>query len=267
MFKIGDFSRLTRVTVKALRHYDDLGLLKPARVDAFTGYRFYSAGQLPRLNRILALKDLGLSLEQIGPFLDADLSTEQLRALLLVKQNEAREQIELEQVRLRRITARLQQIEQATNLASYDVVVKRIEAQTVASLRATLSDHTAIGELFRELNAYRQEYHLSATAWTAIWHDPEHRDTAVDAEATFTSPDPLPSVGRIRPRELPAVETMACTVHRGTPTTIGAACAALLSWIEGNGYGIAGPERALSLQRGDVDETVTEIQLPIKKAS
>src|ERR671938_983721 len=96
MFKIGEFSRLTQVTVKALRHYDRLGLLTPAHTDPFTGYRFYSAAQLPRLNRLLALKDLGLSLEQIGPFLDAELSPEQLRALLLVKQSEMRRQLEAE---------------------------------------------------------------------------------------------------------------------------------------------------------------------------
>jgi len=119
MFKIGDFSRLTRVTVKALRHCDDLGLLKPAHFDAFTGYRYYSATH-----------------------------------------------------------------------------------------------------------------------------------------------------GTVQPRELPAVEMMACTIHRGTPTTIEAARAALLSWIEGNGYDIDGPERALSLQRGGEDEEmVTEIQLPIKKVT
>ncbi len=61
MLKIGDFSKLSRVSVQALRHYDEMNLLKPAQVDTFTGYRYYSASQLPRFNRILALKDLGFS--------------------------------------------------------------------------------------------------------------------------------------------------------------------------------------------------------------
>ena len=61
MFKIGDFSKLSRVSVKTLRYYDELGLLKPANVDDFTGYRYYVIDQMPRLNRILALKDLGFS--------------------------------------------------------------------------------------------------------------------------------------------------------------------------------------------------------------
>jgi DNA-binding transcriptional MerR regulator len=75
MFKIGEFSRLSRVSVRMLRHYDQLGLLTPSQTDPFTGYRYYSAQQLPRLNRIIALRDLGFSLEQIAGMLDEELST------------------------------------------------------------------------------------------------------------------------------------------------------------------------------------------------
>ena len=139
MFKIGEFSRLTQVTVKALRHYDRLGLLPPAHIDQFTGYRSYSAAQLPRLNRLLALKDLGLALEQIGPFLDADLSPEQLRTLLVIKQSETRRRLEEESGRLARIEARLRQMTEPSQLAC-DVVMKRVEAQPVVSLRRTLPD-------------------------------------------------------------------------------------------------------------------------------
>ncbi len=73
MFKIGEFSKLSQVTVKTLRYYDEIGLLKPAEVDRFTSYRYYSVDQLPRLNRILALKDLGLSLDQVAHLLDGNL--------------------------------------------------------------------------------------------------------------------------------------------------------------------------------------------------
>lgn len=166
MFKIGEFSRLTQVTVKALRHYDHLGLLKPAYTDPRTGYRSYSSAQLPRLNRILALKDLGLPLEQIGPFLDADLSSTQLHALLLVKQAETQRVLEREEQRLARIAARLRQIEEGER--PYDVVVKRIEAQRVASIRRVLPARAAIADLFRALFVYRQRHGLSATAPTAI---------------------------------------------------------------------------------------------------
>src|SRR5215210_9235594 len=99
MFKIGEFSRLSRVSVRAVRHYDQLGLLTPSQTDAFTGYRYYSANQLPRLNRIIALRDLGFSLEQIAGMLGEDLSTDQLLGMLKLKRAEVEQQMQLEQQR------------------------------------------------------------------------------------------------------------------------------------------------------------------------
>jgi len=111
MFKIGEFSKLSQVPVKTLRYYDEIGLLKPAKVDRFTGYRYYSADQLPRLNRILALKDLGLSLAQIARLLNDDLPPAQIRGMLRLKQAELQQQVQEEQARLARVEWRLRQIE------------------------------------------------------------------------------------------------------------------------------------------------------------
>src|SRR5678815_4301865 len=111
MIKIGDFARLSQVSVVTLRYYGEMDLLKPVKVDSFTGYRFYSTEQLPFLNRILALKDLGFSLEQIKLMLTDDLTLEQLRGMLKVQRNEVEKHVEDEQERLLRIEARLRQIE------------------------------------------------------------------------------------------------------------------------------------------------------------
>src|SRR5512135_1263810 len=100
MLKIGEFSRLSRVSVRMLRHYDQLGLLKPSQVDPLTNYRYYSAGQLPRLNRILALQELGFSLEQIGELLNENVPAEQLRGMLRLKRAEVEQGIQAEQARL-----------------------------------------------------------------------------------------------------------------------------------------------------------------------
>jgi DNA-binding transcriptional MerR regulator len=91
MIKIGDFSKLSLVSIKTLRYYDEMGLLKPVHVDQFTGYRYYSADQLSRLHRILALKDLGFSLEQIARVLNEGVSAEQLRGMLRLRQAEAQQ--------------------------------------------------------------------------------------------------------------------------------------------------------------------------------
>ena len=93
MIKIGDFARLSQVSVVTLRYYDEMDLLKPVRVDTFTGYRFYSVDQLPRLNRILALRDLGFSLEQIKLMLADGLTLEQLRGMLTVQRDEVEKRL------------------------------------------------------------------------------------------------------------------------------------------------------------------------------
>src|SRR5512135_2086797 len=126
MLKIGDFSRLAHVTVKTLRHYGKVGLLRPAWIDRFTGYRYYSLQQLPKLNRILALKDLGFTLEQIGPMLGGNLSAQELRQILGSKQAELAGRVQVEQTRLAQVEGRLKQIEKEGSLPEYEVAVKRV---------------------------------------------------------------------------------------------------------------------------------------------
>ena len=111
MFKIGDFSKLARVPVKTLRYYDEEGLLAPARVDRFTEYRYYTAEQLVRLNRILALKDLGLSLAQIKLVLQNAVSVEQLRGMLALRRAEIADQLEATRAQMDRVEARLKLME------------------------------------------------------------------------------------------------------------------------------------------------------------
>jgi DNA-binding transcriptional MerR regulator len=129
MIRIGDFSRLSRVSIKTLRYYDEVELFKLIEVDRFTGYRCYSASQLPRLNRILALRDLGLSLEQIAQVLNEGISPEHLRGMLRLKRAELQQHIASEQERLARVEARLNIIEMEDRMPEYDVVIKQVEPQ------------------------------------------------------------------------------------------------------------------------------------------
>src|SRR5512137_1867642 len=99
MIKIGDFSKLAHVSIKTLHHYDEFGLLRPVHVDRYTAYRYYEIGQMSRLNRILALKDLGFSLEQVAQLLDENLPTAELRGMLRMKQMELAGRVEEEDAR------------------------------------------------------------------------------------------------------------------------------------------------------------------------
>jgi len=272
MFKIGEFSKLSQVTVKTLRYYDKLGLLKPAEVDRFTSYRYYSASQLPRLNRILALKDLGLSLDQIGQLLEDDLSPEQIRGMLRLKQAEIRQQVQEEQARLARVEQRLRYIEQEDKMPTYDVVVKKVASQRVAAVRGVIPSYGEQGQLWDELCAYLAQHKLeSAGPCFTLYYDEGYKERDVDAEVCepVSADAPLTSRERVKVYELPTVETMACVVHRGRYDDLGQAYMDLLAWIEANGYQIAGPNRDVYLSGpesgGDPTTYVTEVQVPVEK--
>ena len=141
MFRIGGFSKLSRVSVKALRFYDEVGLLKPTYVDRDTGYRYYSAALLPRLNRILAFKELGLSLGEIGHLLEGDLPADRVRELLQNRRAELARRIEREQAQLAEVESWLAQIEQAGRVPDYEIIVKQVAPRLVASVRDTLSSY------------------------------------------------------------------------------------------------------------------------------
>src|ERR1700730_5704547 len=111
MFSIGDFARPGRVSVRMLRHYDAIGLIRPACVDVATGYRFYEASQLDELNRVLALKDLGFTLQQVRAILEEKVSAAELRGMLRLRRAEIRATIDAETTRLARVEARLMTIE------------------------------------------------------------------------------------------------------------------------------------------------------------
>jgi DNA-binding transcriptional MerR regulator len=267
MFRIGDFSKLTRVSVKALRFYDEVGLLKPTYVDRDTGYRYYSATLLPRLNRILAFKDLGLSLGEIGHLMEGELPVDRVRESLQNRRAELARRIEAEQAQLAEVDAWLAQIEQASRVPEYEVTVKQVAPRLVASVRDTLSSYADADDLFDELSSdFNQRG--APLGRGAIWHACAGQRRSIDCEAILFLREPAPGAGRAQVYELPG-GAVACVVHQGSDETCERAYVAARSWIESRGYAIAGPNREVYWQ-GDVaqdgDSGVTEIQYPIIKA-
>jgi effector-binding domain-containing protein len=271
MLKIGQFSRFSQVTTKTLRYYDQIGLLKPAEVDRFTGYRYYSATQLPRLHRILALKDLGLSLEQIGDLLEGDLSPDQIRGILRMKQAEIQQQVEEEQARLRRVEQRLKQIEQEETMSTQEVVLKKVSAQAVASVRDNVPI-AGLQQLFGDLFGYLGQRGIGpAGPPIGIYYDHEFQEgDAIDVEIAVPVIGSVPGGDRVKVQELPGVEQMACVIHEGGYDTIGGSYGHLMKWVEANDYRLAGPTREIYLQGPetgrDPSSYVTEIQFPVEKA-
>jgi effector-binding domain-containing protein len=283
MLKIGDFSRLSRVTVKTLRFYDEMGLLKPVQLDSSTGYRYYSVEQLTRLNRILAYKDLGFSLEQIRGLLDEELPLSQVRNLLQLKQAEIRDRLAEDQRRLERLEVRLRQIEYADGspyvdggpaedwMSNYEVVIKKVEPILAASVRGVIPSYDEsepiFDRLFDEVYGYVHRQGVRhAGCGIAVYHTAEVQENDIEVEAVAPVYQLLRGNEHVQVYELPAVEQMACVVHHGPFATLGQAYRAIYSWIENNGYHIAGPCREIYLhyeRGGDQKNYVTEVQFPI----
>ncbi|MGH3146414.1 MAG: GyrI-like domain-containing protein, partial [Rubrobacter sp.] len=171
--------------------------------------------------------------------------------------------------RLARVEARLRRMDREGGApGGYEVVLKRVGAQKAASVRDTLPTYSGVGKLFEDLGDYAEDHGIRPSALISVWHDEEYRDEDVSGEAAFVTEDPGPGNGRVTAGYLPAVESMASTVHHGSFETIGAAYAALLGWIEENGYRVAGPNREVYLRGGaerDNPDYVTEVQFPVEK--
>ena len=282
MFKIGEFSRLSRVSVRMLHHYDQLGLLTPSQTDPFTGYRYYSAQQLPRLNRILALRDLGFSLAQIAGMLDQDLSQEQLLGMLKLKRAEVEEQMQAEQERLKRLEVRIRQMGQSLAQGAYDVIVRDLEPELVATYREVAPDDDRIQAMFDLVEVYVSRFEAARADKPplSIYYDDEYRDQDMDVEVAVPLRYAVPENESIRVRQVPRLTNVACVVHVGEYAEIYQAYNSLLAWIEANNYRMTGPIREVYLRYGadgldfelprtylsdDESEFVTELQLAVEK--
>jgi effector-binding domain-containing protein len=270
MFKIGDFSKLARVSIKMLRHYDEIGLIKPFQVDEITGYRYYSASQLPKLNRILALKEIGFSLHEIILINEKDLDVEDMVAVLLEKKEEIQKTIEIELSKVSRIQAYLKIIKQEEEKMKYEIVIKKIPKLRVISLRDIIENYEEEGKLWMELGEYVKNDNIKCSFPSyAIYHDKGYKETDVDIEVMHTVNNFGQDTDRIKYKYLDSVENMACVVHKGPFQTMNLAYNAVTEWIEENQYEMTAPLRAIYLKgiwnEENPEEWLTEIQVPINR--
>ncbi|MFB6814200.1 MerR family transcriptional regulator [Streptomyces sp. NPDC056347] len=275
MFTIGDFARYGRVSARMLRHYDAIGLLRPDRTDPATGYRFYGAAQLSRLNRVIALKDLGFTLQQVQAILDEQVGPEELRGMLRLRRAELEEAMRAAAARLAQVEARLRSIESEGHMSTNDVVVKQVPAVRVAELSGTAASYgpehitPVIGPLYERLFPL-----LAGTGvrpggpGIAYYEDAPAGGGAVVVHAGVTVSAPVGPLGDtgITVVELPAFEA-ATVVHRGSMDGVLPTSQTLARWIDANGYRSLGYVREVNLEcPEDRDLWVTELQEPITGA-
>lgn len=264
MFRIGEFARFTRVSVKMLRHYDQLGLLPAAWIDPATGYRYYDTAQLPRLNRILLLRELGFRLDEIGRLLEEDVDE-----VYADRERELRETVRRTQAQLRAVAAR-RELLRAGAVPLADVVVRPVPALAVATLSGPAH---LVGPLFFALEEYVAGHRARAARPPLSLLD---GTGSVTVAVPVTSA--VPAGSGVSVRELPAVPEMACVVHRGGYGGLDGCCQQLLRWLAATGRRPAGPLREVYLRfdaepelalppaflTADRDDLVTELQVPVR---
>ncbi|MBB1252708.1 MerR family transcriptional regulator [Streptomyces alkaliterrae] len=271
MLSIGDFARFGGVSVRMLRHYDAVGLLRPARVDPFTGYRRYTADQLSRLNRIIALKELGFGLQQVAELLDERIGTAELRGMLRLRRSELAAAIAADTERLAQVEARLQVIESEGHMSDDDIVLKSVPPVRLAELSAVAEElePASIGPVIQPLYArLLEELDRAGVAVSGpgvAYYEPLD-DGAVRVHAGVTvaaEPDPAHPFDVV---DLPGLESAATVVHHGSMDRVMPSIQRLARWIDGNGYRSTGIPREVSLScEGGPENWVTELQEPVAR--
>lgn len=266
MISIGQFSKICSVSVKTLRYYDKVGLLKPARVDEWTGYRYYHENQLKDMLTINRLKRYGFSLIEIKMFL----SSGNKRALFLRLKEQAeiiRKEIGHREMLLKELNGVIRNFERNGEImnyqSQYNVSVAKGKEISILSLRQRMSVND-FGRYYGELFTKVARNGITTTGEVlAIYHDKEWDENNSDVEVGIGISD-KDKATRIIPEGL-----CACTVHKGAYANLPEAYASIVKWINENGYEIAAPPyeiyRVSHVDKVPVEDWETDIYFPIKE--
>ncbi len=272
--KISDIAHLARVSTRTLRHYDEIGLFKPARIDSLTSYREYGVSQMALLNRILALRDLGFSLEQITTLTVNGFAPERLKDLLELRKAELETHILEQKNRLEQVELRLERINKENNMFNYSVNLKALPACLVASVGNP--DLDVLEEKVRSLKNYysvlfdhlAQYGVLNALPQINIAHPTQ--DDFWKMEVAQMLEKPIPESDLVKVYELAGVPMAAYLEFKGAHEwqKVEDALLGLLTWVEENGYSTVGAVRQVYLEMpegyGEGVPCKLELQVPVK---
>ena len=278
MFRIGEFSKIAQTTVKQLRYYDEIELFQPEHIDQFTGYRYYRATQLPDLNRILVMKGLGLTLDQIQKLVVDQISADEIRGMLSLKKAQIEQELHNQIEQLHHIEARLRQVEKDGVLSNDDIVLKELPVQPIFSyiksftdVRHAVQDRVQLSRLLPKQVSKKNLGHFLAImqgdgfAMQDVSVEMGFMlNEAIDEPLTLSTGDTLST------HVLPRVPTAACAVRVGGFEN-GYDCYGNLGrWLEANDYKVAGKVREVFIKQvpmDRIDEMVCEIQIPVEPIS
>ena len=273
MFKIGEFSNLSGLSINTLHHYNEVGILKPEQVDKFTGYRYYSALQLVTVNKIMALKDAGFSLGEIAQILYSGPSSNSIISMLEDKAEILEQALKNEAKRLNRLRNNIFLIKNGGVPIMNEITIKRVEPILIAATRKKINkgDFEETGKMWSAVNSFIDKAEIRRTIpcmilfYNSTWNFEISESWDIEIAEPVTKC--VVSNDTVKVYELPAVDKMACVVHHGSFNTIGETYKAISQWIEKNNYKISGPVREI-YHKGEwvtnnPEEYITELQLPL----
>ncbi|MCP1101838.1 DNA-binding transcriptional MerR regulator [Aequitasia blattaphilus] len=267
-YRIGTFAGMNHVTIKTLRYYDEIGLLEPAYVETESGYRYYTSAQLPILHQILALRDMGLALEEIKKILkeQGEISIE---SILKRKRAEILKEIARKTEILSRIDTLLNG---ERDVLRYTVVIKSLPEVIVASMRQVIDSYNDLFEVAPQMGVEMEKLGcecLEPSYCFNLYHDGGYKAENVDVEICESVTEKKEDTDQIKFKLIPHVESAACVLHQGPYDELPKAYAAAIKFVEENGYEMIGPPRESFIDgvwnKDCVEDWLTEIQIPIKK--
>ncbi|MBE5962570.1 MAG: MerR family transcriptional regulator [Lachnospiraceae bacterium] len=284
MFKIGEFSKLTQVSIRMLRYYDETGLLKPAFIDHFTGYRLYQASQIPDLQKIILLRDLGFSTNEILTALP-QIESSDFSALLTQKKEELEEEMQHLSNQILKISAAIKDTTTHSIPVHYNVSIKSIPSYQILSTRHKMKSYYEEGALWQRFYALLSSYQISSSVFPgslSLFYD-DDPEKEIDIEIGFLLPGSIPvKLSRflssnaltsdpsfsISIHTLPPVPVMASILVLGSYDHIGNAYHSFAVWLEEhNQYQMCSPIREIchvgAESTDNPDEYITELQTPI----
>ena len=271
MLKIGDFSKLSRISIRMLRHYNEIGLLIPESIDDFTGYRYYSEAQLPVANRITALKDMGFSLGVIGQILSQYNDSHKLKTYLQLKQREIKEEADILNQRLLLLESTLNRLGKDDNVMNYNVTLKELPERTVASVRKIIPSYDQEGMLWHILmneTAHLQMQDDNPCYTLAIFHDGEHKEQDVDVEVQKSVKGNYKNTENVVFKTVAPIQ-MASATYQGSYEKVNEVNEAVANWVRDNGYEFNGLSFCIyhvsPYETQNSEKWVTEVCYPVKK--
>lgn len=266
MYSIGLFSKMNRITTKTLRHYDDIGLLRPAHVDDLTGYRYYSSEQLVRLNQIIALKQMGVSLSDIAKMLE---QPEGIRVFLELKEQELTDRIREEERKLMRVQNYVKRLRGEMNM-NYTPVIRSLPEVIVASMRFIAPNYDYYFDIIPKMGKEmkRQGAVCAEPEYCFnLYHDGEYKESNIDVEVCEAVVDFCEDSDMVKYKRIMGVDEALCVLHKGPYSTLPDAYNYAMNWIKDNGYEIVGLPRESYIDgiwnKDSEDEWLTEVQIPI----